>query len=306
MGANHQHMKKTLLCAALCAPLLSFGQFTEGFEDYVAGDYVCVVSDHFYPWTAGTEGTDGDLQITDENAHESLNSLKVEQTAAAGGPGDVLLEVAQTEGNWSLTWQMLVEEGFAAYFNVQGTDVPGAGTGSWQINCAIDAQGAAAVDGPWGVAAPVNVAIGEWFEVRVVVDLDQGLAKIWLAEQEVAQFPYVGNFSSVNFFAFGDGTTTGFYYVDDVALEVSDVVLVDVAEQAVAAFEFAPNPTRGDLRLSGVTEAQDIVVLDLMGREVVRAAVDAGQQTLRLDIPDGVYLIGTSDQRNLRKLVVRR
>lgn len=299
-------MKKTLLCAALAAPLLSFGQFTEGFEDYVAGDYVSVVSDYFYPWAAGTEGTDGDLQITDENAFESLNSLKVEQTAAAGGPGDVLLDVAQTEGNWSLTWQMLVEEGFAAYFNVQGTDAPGAGTDSWQLNCAIDAQGAALVDGPWGGAAPVNISIGSWFEVRVVVDLDQGLAKLWLEGQEVAQFPYVGNFSSINFFAFGDGTTTGFYYVDDIALEVSDVVLVDVAEATVEAFDFAPNPTSGALRLTGVTQAQDIVVLDLMGREVFRSAVDAGQQALRLDIPEGVYLLGTSDLRNLRKLVVRR
>ena len=298
-------MKKTLLCAALVAPLLSFGQFTEGFEDYVSGDYVSVVSDYFYPWAAGTEGTDGDLQITDENAFESLNSLKVEQTAAAGGPGDVLLDVAQAEGNWSLTWKMLVEEGFAAYFNVQGTDVPGAGTDSWQLNCAIDAQGAALVDGPWGGAAPVNVTIGSWFEVRVVVDLDQGLAKLWLEGQEVAQFPYVGNFSSVNFFAFGDGTTTGFYYVDDIALEVSDVVLVDVAEAMAEAFDFAPNPTNGTLRLTGVTQAQDLVVLDLMGREVFRSAVDAGQQTLRLDIPEGVYLLGTSDLRNLRKLVVR-
>ena len=93
--AETQNMKKTLLCAALVAPLLSFGQFTEGFEDYVSGDYVSVVSDYFYPWVAGTEGTDGDLQITDENAFESLNSLKVEQTAATGGPGDVLLDVAQ-------------------------------------------------------------------------------------------------------------------------------------------------------------------------------------------------------------------
>lgn len=298
-------MKKTILFAALAAPLFSFGQFTEGFEDYIAGDYVCVVSDHFYPWTVGTEGTDGDLQITDENAFESLNALKVEQTAAAGGPGDVLLEVAQTEGNWSVTWQMLVEEGFAAYFNVQGTDAPGSGTDSWQINCAIDAQGSTAVDGPWGVAAPVSVSIGSWFEARVVVDLDQGLAKLWLEGQEVAQFPYFGNFSSVNFFAFGDGTTTGFYYVDDIALEVSDVVLVDVDEQAANAFKFAPNPTSGELRLNGMTESTTLVVLDQMGREVARTAVDAGQQAVEFDLPNGVYFLGTADNAPLQKLVVR-
>lgn len=183
---------------------------------------------------------------------------------------------------------------------------PGAGTDSWQANCAISPDGTANVDGPWGVAAPVTVPVGAWYAVRLVVDLDQGLAKLWLADQEVAQFPYVGNFSSINFFAFGDGTTNGFYFVDDIQLEVSDIVLVDVAEHAATAFEFAPNPTRGELRLSGVVEAQELVVLDLMGREVARAAVDAGQNTVSFDIPDGVYLLGTANQRNLRKLVVRR
>ena len=50
-------MKKTLLLQP-CVQQPAFGQFTEGFEDYVAGDYVCVVSDHFDIWTAGTEGSE--------------------------------------------------------------------------------------------------------------------------------------------------------------------------------------------------------------------------------------------------------
>lgn len=300
-------MKKTLLFGALMAPFIGFGQFTEDFENYAPGDYISVVSDLFYPWVAGTEGTEGDLQVTDENAYQSLNALKVEQTAAAGGPGDVLLEVGQSSGNWSVTWQMFIEEGFAAYFNVQGTDVPGiAQPGSWQLNCAVDANGVALVDGPWGFANPTTVPLGAWFEVRVVVDVDQGLAKIWLYDEEVAQFPYEGNFSSVNFFAFGDGVTDGFYYVDDINLEVSDVVLVDVAEQAENAFGFYPNPTSGVLGLSGIEVATELVVLDLMGREMCRLEVQGGQSSVQLDLPNGLYLLGTADSQRLRQLVVRR
>lgn len=300
-------MKKSILWAALALPTLALGQFSETFDDYTSGDYICVVSENFYPWTAGTEGTDGDAQVTDENAYESLNSLKLEQTAAAGGPADVLLDISKNEGNWSLTYQMFVEEGFSAYFNVQGTDAPGSEQpGSWQLNCAVSADGSVATEGPWGAAAPANVTIGEWFEVRVVVDLDQGLAKFWLAGNEVAQFPYVGNFSSVNLFAYGDVTTNGFYYVDEVNLEVSDVVLVGMNEAVASAFDFAPNPSNGLLQLTGVQQAQDLVVLDLMGREVARQSIEAGQQMVRFDVPEGVYLFGSADQSQLRKLVVRR
>ena len=300
-------MKKSILLAACALPMLTYGQFSESFDDYTSGDYICVVSDNFYPWTAGTEGTDGDAQVTDENAYESLNSLKLEQTAAAGGPADVLLDISKSEGNWSLTYQMYVEDGFSAYFNVQGTDIPGSEQpGSWQLNCQISPDGTTIVEGPWGAANPVNVPVGEWFEVRTVVDLDQGLSKFWLAGIEVAQFAYVGNFSSVNLFAYGDVATNGFYYVDDVNLEISDVVLVGMDEVAASSFDFAPNPSNGLLQLSGVQQAQELVVLDLMGREVVRQRVDAGQQSVRFDLSEGVYLFGSANQSNFRKLVVRR
>ena len=43
-----------------------------------------------------------------------------------------------------------------------------------------------------------------------------------------------------------------------------------------------------------------------MGREVLSESLDAGQQSVQLDLPEGVYLIGTDNQKNLRKLVIRR
>ena len=52
-------------------------------------------------------------------------------------------------------------------------------------------------------------------------------------------------------------------------------------------------------------QAQDLVVLDLMGREVLRVAVEVGQQSVAVDVPDGVYLFGPESGRGLRKLVVR-
>ena len=93
--------------------------------------------------------------------------------------------------------------------------------------------------------------------------------------------------------------------LDNFTLAESDVELVGVEDVVATPFGFAPNPTTGSLNVTGVMEAQDLVVLDLMGREVLRVAVEVGQQSVAVDVPDGVYLFGPESGRGLRKLVVR-
>lgn len=298
-------MKKLVLPVVLFATTSAFAQFEEGFESFTAGDFICVESDLFDPWPGGTAGSDWDAPVSDEFASEGVNSLKLEAQAVAGGPMDVVMNIGKTEGNWSLDWDMYIPDGNSAYFNVQGTDVAGEGTNSWQCNFFAASDGSAIADGPWGVSDPGFVPLGGWFNVRFVVDLDQGLFKLWIDEEEMFQAVYDGNFSSINFYALGDGQTIGLYYVDNVTLAESDVELVGVEDMAVVPFGFAPNPTNGTLNISGITTSQDLVVLDLMGREVTRVPVEVGQQSVSFDIPDGVYLFGPANGASMRKLVVR-
>lgn len=298
-------MKKLVLPVVLFATTSAFAQFEEGFESYTAGDFICVESDLFDPWPGGTAGSDWDAPVSDEFASEGVNSLKLEAQAVAGGPMDVVMNIGKTEGNWSLDWDMYIPDGNSAYFNVQGTDVAGEGTNSWQCNFFAASDGSAIADGPWGMSDPGFVPLGGWFNVRFVVDLDQGLFKLWIDEEEMFQAVYDGNFSSINFYALGDGQTIGLYYVDNVTLAESDVELVGVEDMAVVPFGFAPNPTNGTLNISGITTSQDLVVLDLMGREVTRVPVEVGQQSVSFDIPDGVYLFGPANGASMRKLVVR-
>lgn len=298
-------MKKLVLPVVLFATTSAFAQFEEGFESYTAGDFICVESDLFDPWPGGTAGSEWDAPVSDEFASEGVNSLKLEAQAVAGGPMDVVMNIGKTEGNWSLDWDMYIPDGNSAYFNVQGTDVAGEGTNSWQCNFFAASDGSAIADGPWGMSDPGFVPLGGWFNVRFVVDLDQGLFKLWIDEEEMFQAVYDGNFSSINFYALGDGQTIGLYYVDNVTLAESDVELVGVEDMAVVPFGFAPNPTNGTLNISGITTSQDLVVLDLMGREVTRVPVEVGQQSVSFDIPDGVYLFGPANGASMRKLVVR-
>ncbi len=303
---TNQRMKKLILPVVLFATTTAFAQFEEGFESYTAGDFICVESELFDPWPGGTAGSEWDAPVSDDYASEGVNSLKIEAAAVAGGPMDVIMNIGKTEGNWSLDWDMYIPEGHSAYFNVQGTDVAGAGTNSWQCNFFAATDGSAIADGPWGMSDPTAVTLSGWFNVRYVVDLDQGLFKMWIDGEELVQAAYDGNFSSINFYALGDGQTIGLYYVDNVTLAESDVILVGVEDVVAVPFGFAPNPTTGSLNLSGVMEAQDLVVLDLMGREVARLAVEVGQKSVAVDVPDGVYLFGPENGQGLRKLVVRR
>ena len=298
-------MKKLVLPAALFAATTAFAQYEEGFESYAVGDFICEVSDQFEVWPGGSPGSEWDSQVTDEYASEGVNSLKIEAQNVQGGPMDVVMNVDKTEGNWSLDWDMYVPDGNSAYFNVQGTDEPGASTNSWQCNFFAATNGDVLTNGPWG-EAPSAVPLSEWFNIRLVVDLDQELFKMWIDGDEVFQAAYDGDFSSINFYALGDGETLGLYYVDNVTLAESDVDLVGVEDVVVEPFGFAPNPSNGQVNLTGVLEAQQLVVLDLMGREVSRVAVEAAQQSLTLDIPEGVYLFGPESGQGMRKLVVRR
>ena len=303
---SKQSMKKLLLPVLLFATTSAFAQFEEGFESFNAGDFICVESDLFDPWPGGTAGSDWDAPVSDEYSSEGEKSLKLEAAAVAGGPMDVLLNIGKTEGNWSLDFDMLVPEGNSAYLNVQGSDIAGETTNSWQCNFFVYTDGSPTADGPWGMSDITFIPLGEWFNIRYVVDLDQGIFKMWVDGEELYQAPYDGNFSSINFYALGDNETIGLYYVDNFTLAESDIVLVGVEDLAAVPFSFSPNPTTGILNLNGVLESQDLVVLDLMGREVSRVAVEVGQKTAAIDVPNGVYLFGPENGQGLRKLVVRR
>ena len=198
---------------------------------------------------------------------------------------------------------MLIPTGHSAYFNVQGTDVAGAGTDSWQCNVFANTDGTLLADGPgaWRIRRPSRTTSGSmsaswWTSNRTSSRCGLMVRRSWTAYWlQQHQFLCVGRWRD-----------HWPHYLDSITLAESDVDLVNVEEEAAQAFGFLPNPSNGQLRLSGVQSQTTLVVLDLMGREVLSESLDAGQQSVQLDLPEGVYLIGTDNQKNLRKLVIRR
>ncbi|MDG2426086.1 MAG: T9SS type A sorting domain-containing protein [Flavobacteriales bacterium] len=280
--------------------------FTESFEDYNAGDYVVVSSEHFDTWVAGGGGTIGDALITDAMATEGVNSLEIEQTNALGGDTDVLLLIGEIEGNWGVNFDMQMVGGAGGYFNLQGTADAGSATESWQLNFATDGSGNAAIDGPWGTAS-TTLAADAWHNIDLVVDLDQGLMQMSIDDEVLFQTVYAGILGSVNFFAYTGGTGMGHYYVDNITVAPSSVVLQSVIE-ANLNFSFGPNPTASELRIETGVYGAEMTLYALTGQALRTQRLDSPVQQVTLDLPEGVYLleVAFNGHREMRKVVVSR
>ena len=131
------YMKHILLPALLLtAGALNAQLYTENFDSYAVGDYIAVEGGPAWiTWTAGTEGTDIDAQVTDEAALSGAQSLKIFGNVA-GGPMDVVL-VAGLEGAYEVTFNMLIPEGNSGYYNVQENQVPGT---AWAFECVLECR----------------------------------------------------------------------------------------------------------------------------------------------------------------------
>jgi len=121
-----RYMKHFLLFAALGLSSLAISQtlYEEGFEGFSAGDYVSD-SPVWITWTNGQEGSTGDAQISDEQAHSGSNSVHIYAATAAGGPMDVVLLAGLDEGVYDASMWMYIPDGSSAYYNVQEDQSPG-------------------------------------------------------------------------------------------------------------------------------------------------------------------------------------
>jgi hypothetical protein len=121
------------------------------------------------------------------------------------------------------------------------------------------------------------------------------------------QTVYSGILGSVNFFAYTGGTGMGHYYVDNITVAPSSVVLQSVIETKLN-FSFGPNPTASELRIETGVYGAEMTVYALTGQALRTQRLDSPVQQVSLDLPEGVYLleVAFNGHREMRKVVVSR
>ena len=300
-------MKHILLPALLLtAGALNAQLYTENFDSYAVGDYIAVeAGPAWVTWTAGTEGTEIDAQVTDEAALSGAQSLKIFGNEA-GGPLDVVL-VAGLEGAFEVTFNLLIPEGSSGYYNVQENQVPGT---AWAFDCFMNVNGTMSFGIDQVEVLTASYTPGEWLKLTHLIDTNSDLMHLYLNDEYVAQLPYDGaQIGGVNFYALGDGSAP-LYYVDDVIVDTTDPVVDNV--QVVTALDctFGPNPAQDFVRVQANLDNALVRVLALDGKVVLQERRNdlLGGAQLNLDLDNGIYLLELTNgtQRLTQRLVIQK
>ena len=300
-------MKHILLPALLLtAGALNAQLYTENFDSYAVGDYIAVeAGPAWVTWTAGTEGTEIDAQVTDEAALSGAQSLKIFGNEA-GGPLDVVL-VAGLEGAFEVTFNLLIPEGSSGYYNVQENQVPGT---AWAFDCFMNVNGTMSFGIDQVEVLTASYTPGEWLKLTHLIDTNSDLMHLYLNDEYVAQLPYDGaQIGGVNFYALGDGSAP-LYYVDDVLVDTTDPVVDNV--QVVTALDctFGPNPAQDFVRVQANLDNALVRVLALDGKVVLQERRNdlVGGAQLNLDLDNGIYLLELTNgsQRMTQRLVIQK
>ncbi len=215
----------TLICAflmfigALNAQII----FQDDFESYSDGDRIAqaAANDFWDTWSGNTGGAE-DGRITVAQAASGSNSMYI------SGTNDVLLRVSDEpleSGRYKVTMKLYVQEGRYAYFNL--LHFFNGANSSWATQSYFRPNGNGNTDSGGGDAAQFLQPDGEWFDMTFIVDLDDDFSTFYHTDSEVVSWKWStgafgagtsNTFEALNFFAWNNEGTPGFY-VDDVVIE---------------------------------------------------------------------------------------
>lgn len=217
-AANRYFIDDVNLDAAIPCPVPD-AIICDNFESYEE-DLIGPQSTIWTTWTMSDGGAE-DAYVVSDYANSGVQSLVIEE----GGTQDVVLLLGnQTEGRYSLSWNMLMEDSSqTAYYNIQGSDVIGdVFVNQFFINQDGENPGVYTVEN----AGSVNIPFEQWFNVEHIVDLDNDVFHVFVDGQLVAaNVAITDNLSSIDFYSIDDNNRV---YIDDVVMiELESVALCD-------------------------------------------------------------------------------
>lgn len=199
---------------------LSAQTFTDDFESYTSGSYLCPQSPDWTTWS-GTEGGTEDVLVSTANAASGSQSLYFSSTASSGGPEDVVLPFDQVynSGNFTFEANFFVESGKGAYFNLQGTLVVAQ---IWALDCYMLQDGTLKLSNQGTPYLTANYPPATWFNMRVEMDLTANVWELFIDNVSMGTFNnptgQIGilDLYPVNPTGEGGNNQSGFY-IDDVS-----------------------------------------------------------------------------------------
>ena len=190
----------------------------DDFEYYSPTATVSAQSAFWAPWDA-PNGDPFDVFVTEEvAASESCQSMPITDA----DPDDVVLLLGdRNTGRYNLEWNMYIDAGATAYFNLQHEEA----LFCWAYHVIFEEGTASLIPGSFNnaPAATFDYTDETWFNVRQTIDADNDWAELYIDDTFIAgwRFSVADNcdeqvtLGAVNFF----GNTGNSYYIDDVLFQ---------------------------------------------------------------------------------------
>jgi len=204
----------------------------DAFDGYDIGGL-----DNQSPWwgTWDPGDVDQDGLVSNEQFLSCEQALKISE---ANGDDQLLLLGEKTTGNYSLSWDLYVPNGSAAYYNIQKKVTAATANADFAYAVYFAADGVATADVGAAGAFTFDFPHGEWFHIEHTYDLDNNTASLfvngvqietWAANLTATQGAGVKKIGSVDFF----GDADNLYYVDNVLFQQLPSVPGDICGGAI-------------------------------------------------------------------------
>jgi hypothetical protein len=231
-------MKKILLAFFVATITLTSGfsqSYSDDFESYDENAFIALSSPNWVTWS-NTPGSAEDVRVSTERAASGEKSLKLISLSTNGGPQDIVLPFGQkyTSGFFSFDMNMFVEPDRGAYFNFQGE--VGIGV-SWALEATFNIDGLMTLRSSGATYLTAEYPVGEWFNVRFDINLDQNSWKYSLNGDCVGVFENrINAIASLNLYPVH--ARGSIFFVDDVNYEYSPTAPEILRDLAVSALSW--------------------------------------------------------------------
>ena len=195
--------------------------FTDNFDSYTAGDFLCTQTTDWFTWGNTPGGTD-DCYVVDVQSNSPSNSLEIT------GASDIIHPFGDlTTGAWGVSFMMYIEPTYGGYFNLlhEFTEWNAVRT-EWALEAYFGSTGSGDLHAGGTNAATFTHPVGSWFEVKTEIDLDADWAEFYVDGVFVHAWQWslqssggagLLQLGAIDIFAAAPVGETPLFYIDDFA-----------------------------------------------------------------------------------------
>ena len=198
--------------------------YFNNFDTYTVGGKIAQQAGA--PWTTWSSAPGGaeDAVISSTQSSSPSNAIYVVNN------NDLVFNIGdKTAGRYEVSWKMFVETGKLGYFNLL-TNFAG-GSSSWGFQAMICSD-SIYIDAAGAVAAKVPYTVGNWKQLKLVIDLTDDFATFYIENNEIISYKWskgangdgtLVKLDGINFYGWPGGDPypagTSGYYIDDLKLD---------------------------------------------------------------------------------------